>query len=131
MRALLVMLALGGCGNGDYRKPTEPRAAWLYDRGATSFATCVRMASAMRAECGNVPACEHAVSEYFSYDCYAGSYRGTKAQWTPCDEKLDVARTCREAIGAGPLAPHCTAELRYFADFLCRTGDPTLTGAGP
>jgi hypothetical protein len=151
----LVALAIVGCTGPDITRPTEPRGAWLWDRGAAGrrWEGCLRIASAMRAECGGDGACERSVSEDFSRICYAGQYRDgaddpapfapSPCFWNrnPTSDAGDLndireaaafaVRRCSEVDLDLRLQPHCQREILFFALDFCGRGHTDLTGAGP
>jgi hypothetical protein len=124
--ALVVAVAWFACG------PKGPRDPWMKARGerATSWTSCLRMASAMRAECGADPSCANEVTTRYSYDCYWAAYDADKG--SPCAPMVrgDLAAHCGEAGVPAAQTRVCVDELRYVTSYVCN-GDFALTGAGP
>jgi hypothetical protein len=127
--ALAPLLVLAACAH----EPTV-QERWLEARGDERGSVgCVKLAAALRAECGGATECEERVSYDFSFSCYTGVYRDDDdTDLGPCfwdDGKAPVA--C-DQIGLPPaLVPHCTAEVAFATTVLCKLGSPAFTGAGP
>jgi hypothetical protein len=124
--AVVAVVVLAACG------PKGPRDPWMAGMGRRSpgWTSCLRIASAMRAECGADPSCANEVTTRYSYDCYWAAYDADKG--SPCAPMLrgDLAAPCREAGVPAAQARVCVDELRYVTSSVC-DGDFALTGAGP
>lgn len=123
--AIVAVVALGACG------PRGPADPWMAGMGARSpgWASCLRIASAMRTECGADARCATEVTRRYSYDCYWSHYDAKMD--SPCFAKDEPAARCR-ASGVPPAQRRaCVDELRYVEGTICTSGDFALTGAGP
>jgi hypothetical protein len=137
-RIALLVIALAACGGGEH-----PRDSWMSARGAAgpTWGACVRVASAMRAECGADAACGDRVTRDYSYDCYWARYRADRGDdrpeaLSPCflsDDTTvpaDLPRRCRSYGVPAAQTNACVAELSYIIKNDC-AGNVDLTGAGP
>jgi hypothetical protein len=140
----LLLLAVVSCGE----PPESTSATWFRDIGkAGDTARCVRIATALRAECQSDADCARAVTFDLTYHCYAGVYAAGSSATTsqsdlgPCFLEVDSSadRDIERAAGSyceGLDLPKrssdgCRAELQLVLSELCLMGDPALTGAGP
>lgn len=137
---VLLLLVAAGC----YRAGVDgPEAtAWLEARGraAKTWEPCLRMASAMRAECGADRECGDAVTRHFSFWCYAGRYRGPSTgddpmTLSPCFWDRTEGAPSRAAWIDGTcarldLGAPCRDELRAILAICDEGGHYELTGVG-
>ena len=149
----MVFLSLGCAG-----PPAQVR--WLAERGRIGWSSCLRVAAALRRECGDDAPCRAAVGHDFARPCYAASYAArvhdrsaSPLALDPCfwdeinrtpdgvllapgqagylDEHLFARMRCQEAKVDAPLEAACEAEILDAIHVLCTAGDTALTGAGP